>query len=229
MNRLLAFLILATTLAASPVAAMTVYEAELTCPIGGEKFTTRLVGSGTAFGQYLDRRQFGATVSPWPLAKCPTNGFVIFRKDFSAAEKSRLEAIVASAEYRALQASETNYYLAAHLKRALGASPLELFPTLLAATWEATGDARYDRYATEALATLERVMAKPDATFEDPLGHAQLAAELERRLGRFDAAHRRLSALLPQVQGTGLEPLVRQELRLVDARDRSPQQVEATP
>jgi hypothetical protein len=64
MNRLLAFLILATTLAASPVAAMTVYEAELTCPIGGEKFTTRLVGSGTAFGQYLDRRQFGATVSP---------------------------------------------------------------------------------------------------------------------------------------------------------------------
>jgi hypothetical protein len=219
---------LAAALAAAPLRAMTVHDVELTCPIGGEKFTTRMVGSGTAFGQYLDRRQYGATASPWPLAKCPANGFVIFKAEFTEAEIARLAPIVASADYRALQASETNYYLAAYLQRRLGAAPHDVFPTLLAATWEAGADERnerYDRYAAEALATLERVLAKPDATFEDPLGHAQLAAELERRLGRFDAAHRRLSALLPEVRGTELEPLVRQELQLVDARDRAPHRV----
>ena len=225
MTRFLALPFLAAALAA-PAHAMTVFDAELTCPIGGGKFTTQMVGSGTAFGQYLDRRKFGPTASPWPLAKCPSNGFVIFKDDFTPAEIAQLTAIVASIDYRKLQARETNHYLAAHLKRRIGAAPYPVFLSLLAATWEASGDDRYDRYATEALATLEQVLAKPDPDFEDPLGHAQLAAELERRLGRFDAAHRRLSALLPAVRGTWLEPLVRQELRLVDARDRTPQRVE---
>jgi len=225
-TRLLALSFLAAAFAAASTHAMTVHEVDVTCPIGGGKFTTRMVGSGTAFGQYLDRRRFGATVSPWPLAKCPANGFVIYKDDFTATEIAQLGPIVASPEYRELQARETDHYLAAYLQRRLGAAPLAVFPFLLAATWEATGDERYDRYATEALAALEQVMAKPDATFEDARGHAQLAAELERRLGRFDAAHRRLSTLLPAVRGTGLEPLVRQELRLVDARDRAPHEVE---
>jgi hypothetical protein len=219
---------LAATFAVAPSHAMTVHDVELTCPIGGEKFTTRMVGSGTAFGQYLDRRQYGATASPWPLAKCPANGFVIFKADFTEAEIARLAPIVASADYRALQASETNYSLAAYLQRRLGAAPHDVFPTLLAATWEASADERnerYDRYAAEALATLEQVLATPGAPVEDALDKAQLAAELERRLGRFDAAHRRLSALLPHVRGSGLEPLVIQELQLVDARDRAPHRV----
>jgi hypothetical protein len=219
---------LAATFAVAPSHAMTVHDVDMTCPIGGEKFSARMVGSGTAFGQYLDRRQFGATASPWPLAKCPKNGFVIFRDDFTAGEIAQLTAIVASADYRALQARETNYHVAAWLLRRLGAAPAEVFAFQLAATWEASDDERhdrYDRYAAEALATLEQVLAMPGAPVEDALDKAQLAAELERRLGRFDAAHRRLSALLPHVRGSGLEPLVIQELQLVDARDRAPHRV----
>jgi hypothetical protein len=225
-NRSLALLVLAAILAASTARAMTVRDVEMTCPIGGEKFKARMAMSGTAFGQNLDRRQVGAIASPWPLAKCPSNGFVLYKREFSDAEIARLAPIVASTEYRALQATETNHYLAAYLKRHLGADPQALFDSLLAATWEAERDGRYPRYAAEALAELEKVLKDPDLSFEDSRALAQLAAELERRLGRFDAAKGRLDGLLPQVRGTDLERLVLQELALVSARDTATHAVE---
>lgn len=206
--------------ASPPAQSMTVFEETLTCPIGGEEFETRSVGSGTAFGQNLDRRQLGAIASPWPIAKCPGNGFVLFREEFEPAELELLAAVVASPEYQAAQKLETNYYLAAILASKLGATPVQLANWSLKATWEVEGDARYPRYAAEALARIESLLAT-DTSLEadDRHGWEQLAGELERRLGRFEPARRRLEDLMPRIVGSDLEPLVRQELRLIQARD----------
>src|SRR5690606_5477690 len=77
--------------------AMTVMDVDFTCPVGGEEFSTRMAGSGTAFGRNLDRRPFGPTPSPWPLAKCPGNGFVLYQREFSDAEIRKLTPLVESA------------------------------------------------------------------------------------------------------------------------------------
>ena len=213
---------------AAPAAALTFVENEITCPIGGEKFTARQAASGTAMGQNLDRRSFGATASPWPLAKCRGNGFVLFRPQFEDAELAVLRPIVESPAYREAAARETDYYLAATLMRALDAPPETLATVLLQASWEAEGDARYPRYAAEALAEFERYLAAAPADPADDawVGFMQLAGELERRLGRFDAAQKRFDALLPQVAGHAIEPLVRQELTLIAARDSGTHAVE---
>lgn len=213
--------------------ASTVMDVEVTCPIGGQRFMTQVVGSGTAFGHHLDRRPFGAIASPWPIAKCPGNGFVVYKDDIAEEELTALTAFVLSTPYQALQKKESNYYLAATLLRRDGAPALTLAEALLKATWEVEGDARYPRYAAEALAVFEAVIAAPPGSLDagQLAFFEQLAGEMERRLGRFDAAQRRFEALLatPGVPGTSLEPVVRQELALIAAKDSDSHPVAEAP
>lgn len=42
------------------------------------KFTAELAMSRTSFGVDLDLRQRGAIASPWRLAVCPTDHFVLY-------------------------------------------------------------------------------------------------------------------------------------------------------
>jgi len=210
--------------------AMTVMDVEITCPVGGEEFTARLAGSGTAFGANLDRRPFGATPSPWPLARCPGNGFVLYQREFSDAEVARLTPLVESAEFQRMQAEESDYYIASRLMRHMNAPANLVADRLLKATWEAEHDERYPRYASEALAAFEHVLAdaSSELTAETRASYQQIAGELERRLGRFEEAARRFEALLqsPGVIGSELEPLVRQEIALVAAKDSGTHAIE---
>ena len=203
--------------------ALIVSSIEIVCPIGGERFEAEAVMSGTSFGQNLDRRSYGATVSPWPLSKCPGNGFVIYKHDFSTAEINQLTPYVQSVAYQSLQASETNYYLAAHLMRRSGGSQIDIADALLKATWEVERDDRYNRYAIDALAAFEDVLAdsSTELAVEEANAYRQIAGELERRLGRFAEASRRFQSLLeaPGVRGSDLESLVHQEIALIRARD----------
>lgn len=211
--------------------ALIVADETVTCPIGGEKFTAQVAMSGTMFGQNLDRRPFGAIASPWPLRKCPGNGFVMYKDEFSDGDLARLAPHVLGDTYQALQREESDYYLAAHLKAFMGAPDDDIASTLLAATWEVQNDSRYTRYAGQALEAFEKLIAGGEASAEEKASYGQIAGELERRLGRFDAARSRFLALKedPAVRNSDLAPLVEQELALIEAGDSASHRVEPPP
>lgn len=184
---------------AAPAAAMTFMKTERVCPIGGERFTAQEMGSGTAFGHFLDGRLHGAIQSPWPLVSCPGNGFVIYKDDYSADEIKRLTAVVESDEYQRMRATETSYWLLARLFAAVDAPPKDRAGVLQSATWQASPE-QYPRYVQEASAA--NAQQCPDARAaaerdESWLYCQMLLGEWERRLSRFDAARARFERLQP--------------------------------
>ncbi len=204
--------------------AMTMQDTEFVCPIGKEAFHAQQAVSGTVFGRELDLRPYGAIAAPAPLPKCPSNGFVMFSHHLSDANLAKLTAYVNSPEYAALKDKHTNYYLAAQLQRKLDRAADEVAYTLLQATWEAQGEAQYKQYAAETLAALEALLAQPDANPDNILTFQLVAGELERRLGKFDAAKARFLRLRDQVDGAGslAKSWVDYELSLIETKDTLP-------
>jgi hypothetical protein len=92
------------------------------CPLDGERFGHEAPSPLTSRETYLDQRPVDAW-APWPHAKCPASGFVVYKSEFTAAELAKLRPIVASDKYRALAATHTTHYLEAVLRRELGETP----------------------------------------------------------------------------------------------------------
>lgn len=220
-------IVLAGWMLAVSAQAHTIFEANLICPIGGEKFKSWLSGSGTSFGKFLDLKPYGPIAAPWPLAKCPSNGFVMFKREFSKEEIQRLTPFVESAQYQELKKTHTNYYLAALLQRQVQATPKQVASTLLQATWEAS-DERYPVYAREALEAYVALLKTEPSDSKDWLTYQLLAGELERRLKMFGAAISRFSAL--DTVG-GIDPYVREivelQLSLIRGGNSGPQRMPA--
>jgi hypothetical protein len=197
-----------------------------TCPIGGEQFKTRQALSASVFGSYLDLKPWGAIAAPWPMAKCPGNGFVLYKNDFNGQEIARLKPLVASPQYQKMQAVETNYFLAAYLMQAMKEPPQVVAGTLLRATWEVEEDERYPRYAAQALKSYEELISAEQSGVLGPdyVAHQHLAGEFERRLGRFAEAEKRLTPLLdlPIAKRYTVGDYIRQELALIKAKNRLP-------
>jgi hypothetical protein len=171
----------------------------MTCPIGGASFTYAPEASRPAFGTRPDGKPYGTGAFPGPLPECPDNGLVLY-KDYSAAEVAKLEPIVAAADYQALRASDTQYYRAYSLMKALGESPEDYLWALLQASWEAVGkpDLRA-RYLAELADESGKVPAAPaDINW---IGMEGRAINALRELGRFDEALARLD----KVPLTGLD------------------------
>lgn len=198
--------------------ASTVQSVEMTCPYDGTPFTATLQGSGTQFGKTLDYRPYGAIIAPLPLAVCPTNGFVFYRRDFKPDELERMRPFVLSDAYQALK-GETPHYRAAWLKQRAGEPALSVTWTLLEASWEApAGSDQYRRYAGEVLARLPADIA---ALVDDKKAPFRLLqGELLRRLGRFDEAGAVFAALKAEGAAQGNEVRVADfQLGLVARRD----------
>jgi hypothetical protein len=116
--------------------AMTRFVVEMTCPYDGVKFSFSRQTSGTSFDKLLDWMPVGAIESPWPLAACPTNGFVFLKENYEDDELERLRPLILSEQYRSIK-SETPYYRAAWIMEHTGASHQDISRFLLQATWEA--------------------------------------------------------------------------------------------
>jgi hypothetical protein len=212
---------LLTACGATAAIGRTVQQVEKTCPYDGTTFEFTEQASGTAFGQQLDYRPVGALVSPWPMAVCPTNGFVFFKAKFDDAELEKLRPIVLSAEYQAMK-GETPYYRAFWLLDRSGAPHVEVSAMLLAATWEAEGDPeRYQRYAARLAERLPGDIAA--AGSQERRMFQLLLGELMRRQGKFSEAKRYFSGLsgeLEPVSNDGLHAAF--ELMLIEHGDRGP-------
>jgi hypothetical protein len=230
-------------LPAAPAAAHTFYRAELVCPIGGEHFSQTLDGSGTSFGMMLDFMPYGPTPAPWTLPECPGNGFVMYKREFTAAEIERLTPYVSGTPYQAMRA-ETSYYRAAQLMRHMESPPATIAGLLLQATWQADGE-RYGRYAAQALAAITAAMppepagmpaAPPageqpsaaDKQWRQWVNYQLMSGELERRTRHFDAARLRFEHLraAPAAQAAGTVVMVRLQLRLISDGDNAPHRVD---
>jgi len=211
----------------SEASALTFRNVELVCPIDGENFKTTLAGSGTSFGQYLDLKPFGPSIAPWPLAKCPSSGFVMYKQKFSDNEIARLRKYVASDEYKALKNAHSNYYLTVRLRTRLGEKSPQLAYTLLQATWEAKSRSQYEQYASEALEAYKAALEDGSVDPKQWLNNQFVAGELERRLARFDDAKTRFLAVADreEVKAGIHREILELQLQLIEAMDNRPRMI----
>ena len=208
-----------------PGLSHTAREMDFVCPIGGEKFKAVMAMPGTSHGRYLDLKPWGPIAAPWPMAKCPGNGFVLYQSKFTDDELNSLREFVASSSYRQAKDVHTPYYLSAMLQKHLGASAERMASTLLQATWEA-GPAHYPQYADEALAAFNAFLEKASVGGQGWVNGQLVAGELERRLGRFDEADRRFSMLhaMPDLDAR-IRAIVEFQRELIAAKNSSPQRM----
>lgn len=167
--------------------------AKETCAIGGERFTYTTSASYTIFGHHPDGRPYGSWTFPAELPICPQNGLVMYR-DFTPDELTRLPALLASPEFLALRKTETSYYRAAWLERALGGSPANIAWLTLNAVWQSDDDLpRQHRYDQAFLDAVGHVPQEPDSL--SWLALQVRAVNALREMGRFDEAAAALKAV----------------------------------
>lgn len=170
-----------------------------TCPLDGTEFESVQDFSGYAEGQRLDLKKLGPITQPPALARCPQCGLPLFTKHPTAQETERLRAIVASERFRTEARAATPWFALGILREELSADPFEIAWTYLQASWENEDDAGgYARAAQRALAWFDRAaenLRADPARAGDVLVARYLGVELCRRLGRFDDARQRHTAL----------------------------------
>lgn len=187
--------------------ASTFYPQEMTCPVGGEKFTFQGLASISTFGQLPDGMPIGSGYFPVAMPQCPKNGLVMY-KEYDAAQVKLLAPIVASPEYQAARKTETPYYLAVLLAKGVGDT--ELVPWLLQSAWwdakntDPTAE-RTRRYGTEFVALVTATPADPFSLTSIAL-YARAANAL-RELGRLPEAEalRKSIVITPRPEDKGKE------------------------
>jgi hypothetical protein len=203
-------------------------EVEVVCPLDGKTFKTVMAASGTQFGSYLDLKPFGPTPAPWPMAKCPGSGLVIYKNNFSNDEVSKLRQLVLSPQYQAVVNVHTNYFLAARLMAEMGEPPATVASTLLQATWEARSPAEYRSYATAALASYEQVLLTQPQGESQRLIATLVAGELERRLGLFEQSKIRFLGISSRdALPPPMNRIVKLQLALLEKMNSAPARVPA--
>ncbi|MGE4322829.1 MAG: hypothetical protein AB7E60_07330 [Sphingobium sp.] len=227
--------ILVAAIATVPAGASTYFPEQKVCPVGGEAFQFRSLGSITRWGALPDGMPTGSGYFPVQPPQCPGNGLILYR-DFTPAEVKALDLLVGGPDYKALRAAgETSYYLAYRTAKVLGDPGLPWL--LLNATWEAKNadpaSDRTRRYNAEFVA-LVAAMPADGASF-DSIALRARAANALRELGRFDEAEALRAAIVvaPTAGGEGEQARENREgwlayLRLLAApiarrdRDRAP-------
>ena len=209
-----------------PSQALTMSVKDFVCPIDGQKFKARTMNSYTRFGQRLDMKPLGRLIAPRPLAVCPSNGFPLYKKKFSPGEIARLKTIVLSPAFKQARARNSDYFMVAFVKERLGEAGFSIAYTYLKASWETEGRKQdlHRRYLALTISKLDG-FAKTARPGGKRWWTAQLlAGNLERRLGRFEAAKKRLARLpmsaLPP--GSAYRRVANQVRSAIAARDSAP-------
>jgi hypothetical protein len=194
------------------------------CPIDGKTFTYKALDVQPSRRLNLDMKRVDSFF-PWPHAKCPGNGFVIYKSNLTPAEIDKLRPFVLSEEYRALSAIHSTYYLEAVLRRRLGEPPYDVAWALVQASWEVQSDPkRYKDYAREALATYDSIPMESLSNIRFRNLKRLISGELARRLGQFDSARDRFLSMRDdaELSKPNYQRVVEYQLKLVKAKDSGP-------
>ena len=192
-----------------------------TCPIDGSRFQYQPPPALTSRETYLDQRSVDPN-APWPHAKCPGNGFVLYKSNFPENEIAKLREFVLSDRYRSMSDIHSTRYLEAALRKHLGESPYVVAWSLVQATWEVSSDpVRYRGYAEEALATYDGIKLEALPDIRHRILKRMLSAEFARRLGLFDSAKERLLEMRDDGEFSTkfLQRIIDFQLKLVRAKD----------
>lgn len=193
MIRLLVLILSLFGLFAVPTRAGSPISVPATCPIGGKAFEYGATASYSIFGYRADGKPFGSWEFPLELPVCPDNGLVMF-DEFTPAEVKTLTGLIAKPEYRALAATETNYFRAWWLMKRLDRAADSTAWMLVQASWQSDDDAarkaRYQTLYAEEIAKLPK--GRDEVSWLLLQGRA---ANALRELGRFDEAAAMLSGL----------------------------------
>ena len=175
------------------------------CPLGGESFKSLRLGTHSIFGRHLDFKPVSYLDFPAPVPICPSNGFVITKKDYTTEEISTIKALIETDSYQSLyKERHASFYLFAYIADALKEEDVNQWWLLLKASWEADtcGDeAKYKRYALETIEAAKIALQKGGKENQHYIALNTLVPNLYRRIGDFDAAQNWLSNLndLPQL------------------------------
>ena len=189
-TQLLTLLLIVASASAS---AHTAQEIAFTCPIGGEKFTQTMDTSGTRIGMMTDTRPVGPIATPFSLAQCPSNKFVMFKKEFSPDELAKFERVVNSAEYQQIAAQSPSYFAWGRMMELAGENQdaQQMMNIFLQASWQSESQESFSK----TLEYADKVLANKAISSKDAINTQFLRGEMLRKLGRFDEAKRVFTAL----------------------------------
>ena len=200
---------------------------EYTCPIDGTIFKSRKALSGYKSGMRLDTRPLGAIAAPWPIPVCPKDHFVVL--DYEPEELEKLKSYIPSDAYQAYARQHSaSYAFLAKIRHFLGAAPAEVGYAYLQASWEVEDElSKHLGYLELSLRYHLQALEEHPETTEKSIHIELLSAELERRLGRFDVAERRLRRL--KEISTRFEDfilgIIDYQIELVGKRDKDPHEL----
>lgn len=224
MNRLAPPLAAALLLVAGTAAALTYQQVTVTCPLDGTVIEYGAMGSGTSFGQRLDLMPIGPIDPTPPLPTCPKDGFIVFDEQLSEADRAKVKALVATPEYAKLAKQGPPYAVLATIFEALDKPAEASAFAWLRASWQVESDAAANRrFLANALRGYEAAL-KGELPLERRFQLGLIAGELERRLGRFEAAAARFAALeaLPFANVDGFDRVIERQKVLIGEKDHAP-------
>lgn len=194
---------------------------EFVCPIGGEKFRQRIDMSGTSFGIMTDTRPVGPIATPFAIPQCPSNRFVIFKKEFTPSELAKFERVVQSDAYQKIAQQSSSYFAWGHMLELAEENQdnIQMMWIFLKSSWQ--------RHNNEALQkTLEyadKALAHSSFQNDDEKVTVQLLrGEMLRKLKRFDEAKTWFQTLQNSPLVTDkpyLTQLLAFQLKLVEQQD----------
>ena len=171
-----------------------VYEVEMECPVGGEKFKAFQLGTHSTYGRHLDWEPVSYMRFPIPLPVCPTNGFVITKEKYSKEELDSLKKVVESKAYKDFYSQKhATFFLYAKMieLQKEKADDVDFWWLYLNATWEADNCKNKERYKEYALDTISAGTKRLNQLKESEPEYWVLkivTANMHRRIGDFTTA-----------------------------------------
>ncbi|MBK6897076.1 MAG: hypothetical protein IPH06_10845 [Alphaproteobacteria bacterium] len=168
------------------------YFEEYKCPVGGETFQALTLGVHSTYGMYLDLKPISYMDMSTPVPVCPSNGFVIFKENFSKEELDKIKIIIKSETYKKIfKEKNASNYLYYNLAKEIKDPDIDLWWVLLKATWEADSCGNrelYKKYAQETIEVAEKELTKAKKEDQNYWMLSLIIPELYRRTGDFEQA-----------------------------------------
>ncbi len=233
MLAVLAMMVAQSTVPVPPLHHGTV---DMTCPVGGARFTAVTTPVYSIMGRRPDEKPYSEVPFPRPVPECPDNGLVVFA-DFTPAEVAQLATWIATPTYQSMRKTESPFYRSYWLARKIGRPTADALEMLLPAIWEAKQQdgnddrrSRTVRYQKVFVDGVEHVPA--NVSLDDRLWLQEQAANALREMGRWSEAATMLAraqTAMPQTTRPALAVYAKHLGAVIERRDRSDEPLDMIP